>query len=91
LACKRVEDGQVERKRLAAGRSGGDDEMLAALSCVPGAGLVNEELLDAAGGESSGDLRMEAFGDLREARRASRLLADIGDLFALEQVAPGTR
>ena len=88
LAGKGVEDGKVERERLAGRGAGGDDQVLAAGRRVPGRGLMGEELRDAGCGEHVADTRLEVVRDRLEPRGAGGLGGDVGELLAGEQVVP---
>src|SRR5438874_11548751 len=88
LAGDRVEHGQVEGERLAAGRAGGDDDVLAARSGVPGCPLVGVELVDPLRREGLPHARVQIVRKRREPRLARGLGAEVGDLLALEEIVP---
>jgi hypothetical protein len=67
-ARERVEDGEVEGERLAAGRAGRDHDVLAARDRVPGRALMREQLLDPARRERFAHAWVEL---VRERRRPS--------------------
>ncbi len=89
LARDRVEHGQVERQRLPAGRAGRDDEVLAASRGVPGCALVRVELLYPLRRERVAHPLVQFVRKRREPGFTRRLGAEVGDLFALEEIVPG--
>ena len=91
LARDRVEHREVERERLPGGGPGRDDDVLAALRCLPGLGLVAVERGDAVRDERGGHAWIEVVGKRFGARVPGRLDAGVRDLLALEQVGPARR
>ena len=88
LARDRVEDGQVERERLARRGAGRDDDVLAALRRLPGLGLVSVERRDAVRDERGCDAWIEVVRQRLELRLARGLDTRVRDLLALEDVRP---
>jgi hypothetical protein len=63
--------------------------MLTALRGIPGRALVGVESVDALTREGLPKARVELVGERRKLGLAGRLVADIGDLLAVEQIVPG--
>ena len=85
LARERVEHRQVERERLPRRGAGRDHHVLAARSRVPRLALVDVELRDA---DRVAHARVEPLRQRRGARLARGLVAQVGELLALEQALP---
>ena len=88
LGGERVEDGEVEREGLPAGRAGRDDQMLAAARGRERLGLVGEELGDPGRPQGALQLGVE-LGERHETRLAPRNLRQVRELLALEHLRPG--
>src|SRR5262249_23624714 len=89
VAGNRIEDGQVERERLAARRAGGDDQMLAAVSGLGGLGLMAVERGDALRDERALYARVEVVRERLGNRSPRRLAAEVCDLLPGKQIVPG--
>ena len=88
VACERVQHRQVEGERLPGGGAGRDDEVLAARGRRPSLGLVGVERLDALGRQGLTHARVQRLRQRREDRLPRGNLLEVGELLALEQVAP---
>ena len=89
LGCERGENGEVEGKRLPAGRPGGDDDVLAAGGCVHGLGLVAVETSKPELLQSRSHPWVQAFWDRHDVRSASRDLGGVCNLLPGEEFVPG--
>ena len=86
---ERVEDRQVEGKRLARCGARGDDDVAAAPRRAVRLGLMRVELVDAAARERFPHSRLERGGQRRRPRLARGLGCEVGELVPREQVVPG--